>query len=352
VSKEHTRQITMNIPVSLWDAVAELGHALGYDDGRGIHSPLMREIVSAVVLKWRKSPYICHSANHIVFVTADGHVFYKLVQELQLNSKRKRLPFILEMKPEKQKDFLLRRQSGMEEAAWFRSRWLLNHFSVWQGRGITGSLLSSWVDHEGTTSKSADLDIDQGPGRFVTRELVVGIQDYVQWRNVGAGSTSPVTETTFDRVDLPIDIPTRDLKISVIVDTRLYRNTGFASEEEIPSLAMEFRNREGAKFEDPAISRDPENLIAEECTGRFFGKNRTLKTEQMLVNLKDLSVRISSLLEAQADNGPILKEEGRGRIRETFKFPEHFLYYELEWPSPQFGLEVCVGWEKPAPFKI
>jgi hypothetical protein len=33
--------------------------------------------------------------------------------------------------------------------------------------------------------------------------------------------------------------------------------------------------------------------------------------------------------------------------RAAFKLPDHFLSYELEWPSTPFGIAVCVRWEKP-----
>lgn len=345
------KQITMNLSMALWDALEELGTELKIKDLRGVHTPLAREIVSAIVLKWRKSPYVCHGADHFVLVTSEGHIFYRLVQNIKLNFKRKKLPCILDMKPEKTRDFLLRRDEGVDEAAWFKSRWLLNYFCVWQGvEEKKGDIINSWVDNEGTTAKVADLEINQGPNRNITRELIVGLEDYVQWKDL-SGVVTPEVESTFDRVDFPIDIPTRNFKITVIVDAELYRRSSFGSLDEIPHLAMEFRNREGAKFEGPTVSFDSENPIADEFASYYEVGKRYPRAEPIIDKLKKFQERVQAVASGMAANGPVLSEDGRRRFKERFKRPKNFLFYELDWPSPQWGLEICIGWEKPVPLQ-
>jgi hypothetical protein len=327
------RQIT--ISEFLWESLGKLAGGLGYKDGRGLRSRLGREMIAASIMKWRYSPYVCYSAQHVFFVTGCGHVLYRQVQVLKLNSKRERLPCILEMKPEKRKDFHDYRRREVEEAEWFRSRWLINYFAAWHGECIEGAPLSSHVDRDGIDCKMADLSVDQGANRHLTREIVVGVQDYIQWQDGGHG---------YDRVDVPIDVPTRNLKVFVIVDADLYRNT--ASEDEIPDLELEFRNRECARFEGGEIALDSENPI-EKFFGRRLHGEQSAEIGSILERLDEMQQRIETLSHSEADNGTVMTEEGRETLRTIFKRPERFIFCTLEWPSPYFGIDVCVRWEKP-----
>ena len=329
------KQVTLTEP--LWEQLDELGVEFEFRDKRGVHSPLVREMVSAAVTKWRESPYVCRSARHTVLVTRDGHVFYRLLQVLKLNSSRDRLPCLLEMKPEKRQYFLhqLSRLEA-EEAEWFRSRWLLNHFAVWLGHELKGPPHSSWVDREGTYTKVADLPVNQGRGRYLVREILAGIQDYVQWQEEERGD---------DRVDIPIDIPTRNLEVIVVVDADLYRRSSPA-DNDFPNLDLEFRNREGARFEGKEPALDPENSMEVSEGKQLMGRIST-KAEPIVNDLRELGERLAAIAEAEAGNGAVLTVEGQEMLRQAFQRPERFLFYRLEWPSPYFGLEVCVRWEKP-----
>jgi len=343
--KKLTKQITMNVPVLLWEEVDQTGRILGYRDKRGVHSTFFRENVSESVQMWRKHPYICLAARHVVFISRDGHMFHRLEQELKLNAKTLQLPCAQEMKPEKWTDFLLHRDPQRDESEWLRSHWLLNAFSAWQGKRNPGAApLSCRVDREGTIAKKVELEIDQGPGRFVTREHLIGLADYVQWKDSGRGSMVPKVAADFDRIDLLIEIPIRNLQVTVIVDTALYRSSPFASEAEIPELALEFRNLEGARFEDP--SQDPENPF-ETRSDRSSGQDRHPKAGEALSLLRDFRERIAALATTEANDGPVLDDEERARAEEAFKLPESFLLLQLEWPSPPISRAVCVRWEKP-----
>lgn len=343
MSKKETKQVTMMVPVSLWNSIEQLARQSGYRDKRGSHARIFRETLSSHLYRERSSPYVCHSAEHVVFVSRDGHVFHRQREELQLNTKLRQLPCSMKMKPEKIMDFLLRRDPGLPEAEWFQSRWLLNCFVA----SHQGAALSSWVDRDGTTAKGASLAIDQGPNRLITREYLIGLQDYVQWRETASGLLLPEADSHFDRIDLVLQIPTRNLSVVVVVDTALYRNTPFASESEIPALAMEFRNLEGTLFEDRSIAQDQENPMTLDISDRYIGQGRPPQTDKILKKLRELQNRIFTIGEAEADNGPVLNEEERQRMADAFTLPEHFLFYTLEWPTPQVALSVCVRWEKP-----
>lgn len=337
MGKEHLQGKQITMPRALWDALEELGRELHYADGRGVHSRLVREMVSAAVTKWRESPYVCRSAHLVALVTRSGHIFYRLVQVLKLNSKRDRLPCILEMKPEKRKDDPERPAQKLDEAGWFRSRWLLNYFAVWHGEATSGQPLDSFVDHDGIHSKMADLWVRQGPGRVLTRELVVGLEGYVQWQQEG--------ERDYDRLELPIDVPTQNLDVTVIVDAELYRNTPSLTDGEIPELEVEFRNRECARFDGEALAYDAANPI-EAVSGRH--PPGSVKGDQAKSELQALAKRIKTLAAAEAANGPVVAQESRRALLTALEVPKRFLFCKLSWPSPYFGLAVCVRWEKPA----
>jgi hypothetical protein len=330
----------------LWSGLEELGHELGYADPRGSRSQLVREMISATITKWREAPYICRSARHIFLVTANGDVFYRTDQVLKLNSYRERLPCGLEMKPEKRRDFLLNRDVAVEEAEWFRSRWLLNHFAVWHGETIGGPPLGSWIDRDGTDAKLADLVINQRSGRVLTREVLVGLRDYVQWQTGGRDLRAPTpAPESDDRLDIAIDIPTRNLDIFVMVDTGLYRHNA-DTEEELALLGVEFRNREGARFKGREPARDPENPM-EVHTGRKLDDVTDANAEQVRREVSAMQRRILDLCEAP-DGEPLCPtREARNSLLRTLEIPSHFLYCRASWPSPYFGIEICVTWEKP-----
>jgi hypothetical protein len=324
---------------SLWTFLENMGRDSEYSDKRGVHSKLIREMVSAAAMKWRESPYVCRSAKHMVLVTADGHVLYRQVHELKLNAERGYLPCVVEMKPEKRRDYRRRIPEGVGEADFFRSLWLFNYFSARRKEGDL--LLSEWVDREGIDSKMADLVVNQSRGRHLTREMVVGVRDYVQWQNGKPG---------YDRIDLPIDIPTRNLEFCVVVDMDLYRQ-GLAKDE-IPDLEIEFRNREGARFENRKIGEESESRL-KAFAGRLTDTVRSPKADQVTKCLKAFSERIRSLADAEIDLGegrkPLLTDENREVVHRLVESPKSFLFMTLDWPAPYWGLEVCIRWEKPKP---
>jgi hypothetical protein len=338
------RSRAIKMPEDLWVFLGNLGKELGYDDPRGLHSRLVREMVSAAATKWQESPYVARSAKNLVLVTRDGNLFYRQVQVLKLNKKRDRLPCLL--------DFQAFRRADIGGEAWRQQRWLLNHFAVWHGEGAaSGELLDTWVDRHGTDAKVADLLVNQGAERILTREIVAGLEDYVQWKG---------SQREEDRIDFPIDIPTLNLEIIVIVDTDLYRKTARTDSDrkEIPNLRLEFRNRELARLESDAFGRDNFNRIDAPVLGKCLGKlpdNPAAKSRkrnpppeaELWARLVEFKLRLDHLVEANVVSGPVVSPNERQALRNAFTIPDSFLYYKLVWPSPYFGIEVGIQWEKP-----
>jgi len=335
---------------SLWNLVGETAQELGYKDTRGRHSAVIREMLAAAAAKWSHSPYVCRSSRHAILVTSEGNIFYRQVQTLRLNS-RDKLPCGIEMKPEKRDYYhrrhqMLRQESpdleGIGEFEWFQKQWMINYFSVWTGKKESDDLeafqkqpLSSHVDTFGTTYKSADLAVDAMGGRFLTREIIVGLRDYVQWKE----PNTPI----FDRIDIPIDIPTSDLEACVIVDKALFESLEL-QEEEVANLALEFRNRESARFEGKEVALYPEIAI-EELYGRSPDDEGA---DEMLRQVRSLRQRIAILLESRTTSGEkVSNSADKAAINASLRLPQEFLFYRLRWPAPHLGIEVCVHWEKP-----
>jgi hypothetical protein len=329
----------LRISDELWHALERLAQDLAYQDARGVHSSLIREMVSANIRKWNLSPYVCRSASHVAFITREGDLFYRIVQVLKLNRRREKLPCYLEMKPEKRQHFLDARPESVDEATWLRSRWLLNHFCAWRGDKAEGHALDSHVDRAGIEAKSADLHVDQGAGRVLTREVVVGIRDYVQWKGSKRGDSRE------DRVVIPVDLLTQDLTVLVMVDSDLYRESGITAEE-IPDLGVEFRNREGARFEGEDLGNDPENPMQAEAGkfGEMPGNNLPQRAVEALVSLQQLQSRVAAIVDRR---GPRHDDLPAPAAMKAFLQPERFLFFHLQWPSPYLGVEVCARFEKP-----
>jgi len=357
LKKERNCQIRMS--PSLWNLVGEIAQELGYKDSRGQHSAVIREMIAAGAAKWTHSPYVCRSAHHTIYVTKNGDIFFRQVQTLRLNSPREKLPCFVEMKPEK-RDYYHRKYREERDATtsrrksrkaehpdefnWFLSRWLFNYFAAWNGKknpddldSFQHSPLSFHVDTYGTTYKSADLSVHALGGRFITREITVGLRDYVQWKE----PNTPI----FDRIDIPIDIPTTDLEICVIVDQSLFESVGVEGDE-IANLALEFRNRESARFEGKEVALLPEIGI-EELYGRALNDDGD---DEMLGKVRRLRQRVSALLAprtTQASNNAEAHIDA-SKILSALELPQRFLFYRLKWMSPHLGIEACVRWEKPA----
>lgn len=321
----------------LWGQLESLAKAYGYDDGRGPHAALVRDILAAAVAEWNESPYVCKSARHSFLITAEGVVFYRQVHLLHLNSYRERLPGSISMKREK-RDYFYRICPAEENPDdWFKRQWLINCFAVWQGQELDGSLLALDVDRRGTDVKSVDLLVRQDKGRVITREVLVAAKDYVQWTDGGPGS---------DWVEIPVDMPTRNLEVDVFVDENLYRSSSFPMNE-IPPLSLEFRNRESARFAAMGITLSGESPIVE-ARGRIPDKRVSSRdAERAVTVLAGMKDRFD-LFGSYKDEGlEILGKEERESLRRALKTPDKFLFYRMFWPAPHLGIEVCVGWEKP-----
>lgn len=351
MSGRHERNCQVRMSPTLWSQLGEVAQEHGYQDPRGRHSAIIREFLGSATAIWRNSPYVCRSSHNTVYVTRDGDIFARDVQELRLNTARERLPCSIEMKAEKRDDYHSKYKKSSpgkrktrpksDEFQWFLSRWLFNHFSAWSGKKDPYDLnafqqapLSSHIDTYGTTSKSADLAVHAIGGRSLTREVIVGLRDYVQWKEAG----TPI----FDRIETPIDIPTINLELSVVIDQELFSAMDVS---EMSNLALEFRNRESARFEGKEVALSAGTEI-DELSGRSM--NNDEGADEMLLRIRRLRQRVDTILKNLETSGSTLATGfDKSDILNRLELPKHFFYYRLRWPYPQLGIETCVRWEKP-----
>ena len=328
----------------LWDAIGETSHLIGYADERGEKSSFVRDMISDIAAEWKCSPYICNQANHLVFISKDGHAFGRITNHLRLNSPRERIPTGIRLKPEKILYYERNKPPGSDLNAWMQSLWLLNYFSVAEN----GDILTAETDRRSRIEKYADLRVHRQENTELHREMVIALQDYVQWSET---SIEEADLSLYDRIDAPIDFPTKNLTLQVIIDEDLYalaQTKGAA----VPSLNLEFRNREGARFssaemmymmESPPIFR----------AGAFPEEQKTKEEEigEVVTAFQEMKDRVTELTnpEKKAQDGDpfVIDEAARKTIQRSLKLPERYLFAQLKWKTPHLGLVACVHWGKP-----
>jgi hypothetical protein len=170
--------------------------------------------------------------------------------------------------------------------------------------------------------------------------MLVALEDYVQWAGFGEGD--------YDRVDIPIEIPTRNLRVTVVVDETLWPEPGV-----VPPLAVELRNREHARFPgtevlltDPGFSEHPGSHEQSVDTGVRQKVDLDVQARFRSMTLAIKAVLASGALGKKSCRA--VEDDATRERLENLKLPTRYRFYDLEWRLPLLGLMVCVGWEKPA----
>lgn len=340
------KNLTVRVDEAWTDLLDQTLRAMGpVADERLDRSRLIRLLGDYAAACWLRAPYVARRSDHFVFVSSSGDVFYRALQELRLGSSRANLPAGITMKPERRAFYTRREPDWPNHAQHIRKQWIINHFSSWLGSDFeppAGKVLAAQVDRFGITSKFADLAIEQPKDRTVMRETIVGFRNYVQRKGEG--------DTTDDRGDIPIDIPTTDLDMKVMIDCGLYGN----SIDGATAAGFEIRNRESARFRQEDLST-PENPLL-----WTNGKSSTQNPSPGLLDhlgqidrsFDGLQKRLISLSgpENLADDGePVVRDQSSRVAIASLARPAEFLFGRLRWHRPHLGLEVCLTWNKPRP---
>lgn len=336
------REIRMT--ADIWKSLHDVAYRV-YDDRvdeRGGRSGLVREWVGHTANAWLRSPYYCTSSKHFVYVNRFGDLFYRAEEILHLNAYRGRLPCSLEQKVEKQEYYLRNRPTSADGVEWLRQRWMFNHFAVWEG--LRGVLLDKYTDGQGILRKMADLAVDRPEGTALTREMMIGLTDYVQWKEDGRRQVD-----VRDRSGVEISIPTKNFFFVAMIDRALFDGL-LKPGYDLPPLRMELRNKDGARYSDAGlldlrmISEDPVELE----TGSFMmDEHRHGKGSEHFDGTDCLESFGSFVRRAnEIGSDAFSKKDDAVTALLRLKQPSDFLYCRVRWPIPPIGVEICITWEK------
>lgn len=328
----HDRVVNLRVSAAWRDRLLRLLETATGGETRS-QSSFVRELVDKEAALWLESPYWVDRELAFVFIDREGSAYFRSLQAIHLQRKRALLPCRLALKAEKQRH--LDRTNGSVEGV-IHDRWIVNRFSAWKGdlRGdeapVDEEPLDSVSDPAGLGAKTADLSVHQPAGVRLVRETLVGVRDFVQR---ASGSEELLSD---DRAEIPLEVPTRELEIRVVVDTSLFRAPGDLERD--LRLDYEIRNLESARLEDRFVagmdrpirwlqfrfpSRDHEGATFVE------GRRACLDSLQALAN------RLAALGESPSDGGSPVSA------------PAGYLFGRLRWHRPYLGFCACVTWPKP-----
>ena len=301
----------------------------------------VRGLVDVEKSLWRRSPYVCLHAQHFVIVTGRGEVFYHRKEALRLNHDLTYIPASLSMKSEKREDFTKRYENEQ-----VKDIWLLNRFALWEGTEANGTPIDRKSDPFGLSKKQVNLECQRPEGSVVLRESCIALDEYVQY--LQPKDTSP--EDYYDRVDILIDIPTRELDLIVVVDGDLHSNTKrFGGEDFIPNLKFELRNRE----EVPFANTHPLQAVLQERFMRRIGSQVPPRKEtddfhaESVEQAESMFSCFHKRLETLANDPTALGPEGAGDRLRNVVFPDKYHFYRILWSWAHIGLYISIKWVKP-----
>jgi len=334
---------TINLRVSIeWERRVANALNILAQPLRADRSELIRIAMDEEEILYCHSPYIAMKALFFILVTRDGTLHYWTEEWIRLLERRLLLPFSTYLKPPTRKYYLDTARTTED----LKSRWLLNYFAARDEGQEHDSPRADDVDNIGLLEKAVDLRIDRGEGVPLIRERFAILDDFV--RNEVIGDTSP------ENAGVPIEIPTLDCRIHLLVDRDLYADDPILYRS--ARVGYDFRNLDGARFQrdllgfgnneatfygdvfpekDADYSKDSaykETLAAvRESAGRYFERLQHLITA-----------------EARTKSGhPIVADDDvRRRLQET-PIPKRFLFGEFRWPKPYIGTVVNVTWNRP-----
>ncbi len=346
MGRQEKREIRM--PQNLWDSLYDVASRVfsGRSDERGDRSALVREASGQMVNSWKHSPYVCTRGRFFVFVNRVGDLFYRAEEVLHLNSARQLLPCSLVQKLEKQEYYLrVRPVDAPDQDDWLRQRWLFNHFSVWDGLNMTSSPLAKHVDDFGIFRKAADLPISRPEGSTLTREMMLGLTDYSQWREDDRQTLAQGR----DRSGVLISIPMTELSFVAMIDEALF--DGIRREDwNLPALRMELRNGENGRFSDLAANeiKSSGERPCELTMGCSSDDHHRHSRSTLQFEGSRCRKLLAQFRERVGEIGLGKTEEVHSRqgILRRMREPEDFLYCQVKWFLPPVGVDVCISWEK------
>lgn len=296
-------------------------------------SAFARDLISVESALLRSSPYICVEAKHFLLITSQGELAYLRGETLRLNSNLEVLPGSTGLSS------FWRRSSGRDASTGCISR-----VAFWDGDRPRGEPLDQELGLDGHGDEIVGLRCHMPKGALVFREGAFFVTDYVQYYD------RDLTQDLHDKVEIPVDIPTKSLETIVLVDRGLYSSTKrFGGPRFKPALSFDICNGEGIAFShfqshDSALT---DNI---EPTGGSFppSKDRNPIASETIDQIEDGRNHLKSrMLELMLD---IENDAVLGKLRRAIRdLPEQYLFYRVRWAWPHTGLYLSIKWPKPEP---
>ena len=305
----------------------------------------VKEVIRAEVAYWQSSPYIALASEHMIYVDRKGKFFYRRQDRLRCNQDIEKMQVALSMKPPKLK---------ATDASKHENAWELFWASVYrEGNPPPSPRFDDCKNYTSgeTTIKRAEIPVKIPANAEVIRENVVILDNYAQWQdNVPAyinlnAQEHPMRslDSSYDWVDIVVDIPSRNILVSILVDGDIYEESfhkGLRSHGE-PSIQMSLRSREHTEFK-----RDWQPIFDERKLDRagYVGshpweeqkKDRAWRhaQEQVFSGFRDLETRLRSFQEPK----PTIPRR-----------PSSAMFYALNLPSwIRGGYFLVFKWHRPA----
>jgi hypothetical protein len=335
------RNITVRVPDSLVDRVDGLMNVMA-TKGSGDRSRVIRQFLAKESSVWLTSPYFCSQAHHFIYVSATGNIAYRGVQHLDINYERYKLPSLFRMSEERKNHYRGLFPEEGDEAEMHRKVWMLNHFAAWEGSSISGTPLDACTDRVGQIDKFADLVVDVPQDTLVTRETIIALKDGAARREGD--------DIADDRFDIPMDLPSLNVDIQIMVDLDLYSQD--TKLRRASAIGRQYRNAEGALLREPhAGNRDnPVAWRRDRCPATKYSSKEYQRNiaavEQSFTEMKE---RISSLVDgagADARGNSVAYDESARSLLTDFEMPKRYIFGWLSWPMPFQGWKICLTWNR------
>ncbi len=327
--RNKTTTLTLRVSEAWRESLEQLAEELRLDPKRD-RSRIIRDLVSREARTWAEAPYVSLKTSGFVYATARRTLLYWIKQDLILVNDRERIPCKVSIKPER-KDHFEQPSSDKKE-----DRWLINYFAIFRGE----NLVVQDTDRTGITTKFVDVPVNLPQDTAIKREILCAASDYVEQERPN--------ERYDDRTDVPVDIPTLELDLRIVVDSEVYAD---GHQREHAGVDFELRNREHAKLSG-LIDRKLRWSRGRYPSPALKPRTSYLKLlESSRESLSQLINRISEVTNKEevafSDGEPLVcNAEKRSELLRV-KMPKTFLFGHLNWSMPQQNLVVCLAWNKP-----
>ncbi|HEV3458470.1 MAG TPA: hypothetical protein VHG32_18065, partial [Thermoanaerobaculia bacterium] len=90
---------------------------------------------------------------------------------------------------------------------------------------------------------------------------------------------------------------------------------------------------------------DGENPMHEICSQSSTAEAQD--TARIRARLGRFLERLRTLADRTTGESPVVTSPADKRLIKSLQVPQQFLFSEIKWPSPHFGIELCVTFAKP-----